>query len=140
MIHLKTEAIFDNNAPDFSEILQDLLNHDLIGLNLLILERVEILPRYRGSGLGLKILRHMEDRFSAGAAVVAMKSYPLQFEMKPNEEEGKKRWRNLSLDELPKDKNAATKKLCQYYKKLGFVQIPEAPFLVRSTAWPFSSE
>src|SRR5687768_5970786 len=40
--------------------------------NLLILDRVEILPKYRGGGVGLLVLTALIERFGAGAGVVGM--------------------------------------------------------------------
>lgn len=133
------EPIFGSNAPEFSDRLTKLLHHDVLGSNLLILDRLEILPEYRGKELGLSVMRHMMRRFSAGAAVVAIKPYPLQFEAGPSGEDEKK-WRaDFGLGQLPRDKRLATKTLCDYYSKLGFVRISRTPFMVRATAWPVPS-
>jgi len=134
------DAIFGDSSPDFSEALQELLDHDLVGSNLLILDRVEIFPAYRGKRLGLQALKHMVKRFSPGAAVVAMNPYPLQFESEPRGELDTMQWSELGLYELPTDKAAATKKLRRHYSQLEFVPLPSSPFLVRSTAWPFKSD
>jgi len=130
------DAVFGSNAPDFSDRLIKLLNHDVLGSNVLVLDRLEILPQYRGSKLGLSIMRHMIRRFAAGAAIVAIKPFPLQFEVEPSSGDERK-WRtDLGLVQLPKDKRVATKKLCDYYSKLGFLRISRTPFMVRATAWP----
>lgn len=46
---------------------------EIWNFNLLILDRVEILPKYRGGGIGLLVLTSLIERFSAGAGVVGMK-------------------------------------------------------------------
>ena len=66
---------------DFNENFLEVVGHEVSDYNLLILDRLEIIiPQYRGKKLGLTILHHMIERFSAGASIVAMKPFPLQFE------------------------------------------------------------
>lgn len=133
------EPIFGSEAPDFSNRLLELLDHEVLGNNFLILDRLEVLPQYRGKGLGLSVLRHMIARFSSGAALVAIKPFPLQFETAPSIE-AEKKWRaRLKLDQLPTDEDVATEKLCQYYGKLGFLCLSGTPMMVMSTAWSLPS-
>ena len=80
----------------------------------------------------LEIMR----RFSAGAALVAIKPFPLQFEPASSSDDEKK-WRtDLGLAELPKGKRIATKKLSDYYSRLGFLRLGRTPFMVRGTGRP----
>jgi GNAT superfamily N-acetyltransferase len=126
--------IFGSATPDFSHHLLETLDYDILGGNLLILDRLEILPQYRGKGIGLRALRHMIEHFSPGAAVVAMKPFPLQFEIASSDTE--KRWRAmLELDQLPMDKDVATEKLRRHYSKLGFLRLRSTPMMVMSTTW-----
>jgi hypothetical protein len=41
------------------------------GADLLILDRIEILPKYQGGGAGLLVLISLIERFGAGAGVLA---------------------------------------------------------------------
>lgn len=96
--------------------------------NLLILDRLEILPRYRGHGYGLEALIGMMHWFQAGAGLVAMKPYPLQFEgggPTPGEPDP------MELAKLPIKEIAARTKLRRYYAQLGFRLVPKTPFMVR---------
>jgi GNAT superfamily N-acetyltransferase len=127
-------SIYVTNGTDFNEKLLHLLNYDAIGNNCLILDRLELLPRYRGRNLGLIILRRLIQRFSLGAGVVAIKPFPLQFEHEPSTEKGD-HWRNeLQLTNFTKIEHAATQKLRSYYRKLGFIGMRGTPFMFRSTA------
>lgn len=133
-------AIFGSNAPGFSDRLMKLLKYDVLYSNLLILDRLEIRSKYRGNGLGLSIIRQMARRFSAGAAVIAIKPFPLQFEAEPSGDMEKK-WRaDLGLGQLSTDERRATKKLCDYYSKLGFIRMNRTPFMVKATAWADPSD
>lgn len=129
------DAIFGAKSPDFSDRLMKLLNYDVVGSNVLILDRLEVLPQYRRRGVGLRIMRNMMKRFGGGAAVVAIKPFPLQFEVEPSNEDERK-WRTeLGLGQLPKNEPVATKKLRDYYGRLGFLRVSRTPFMVRATAW-----
>lgn len=128
------EPIFESEGYDFNENLLEVVNHEVSSYNLLILDRLEILPQYRKKKLGLTILHHMIERFSAGASIVAMKPFPLQFE--PIRDEDKKKWRDrMRLDQFPTDKNIAIEKLYTYYRKLGFIHLSGTPMMVISTDW-----
>jgi hypothetical protein len=74
------KAVLDSDGAPFSRRLYNLLGDDIWNFNFLILDRVELLPRFRGSGVGLFVLWSLIERFGAGAGVVGMKPFPLQFE------------------------------------------------------------
>lgn len=96
--------------------------------NLLILDRLEILPRYRGRGYGLQALIGMMHWFQAGAGLVAMKPFPLQFEAhdrRPGEHDP------MELERFATGEVAARTKLRRYYAQLGFKLVPKTHFMVR---------
>ena len=96
------EPIFDSNGYDFNDNLLETVDDEVTGQNLLIIDRLEILPRYRGKKLSLLILNHMINRFSSGAAIIAMKPFPLQFEAVMDEK--KKKWcERMRIDRFPTD-------------------------------------
>ncbi len=126
--------IFESEEHDFNNHLLELFGHDVFGSNLLILDRLEILPQYRGKKIGLIVLRHAITRFSSGAAIVAMKPFPLQFEVKPSGETQKKWHDRMKLVQMQTDQEVATNTLCNYYSKLGFIKIIDTPMMAVSTA------
>src|SRR5215467_10462048 len=132
------EAVLDSNEAPSSARLQKLLGDEIWNFNLLILDRVEILPKYRGGRVGLLVLTALIERFGAGAGVVGMKPFRLQLE--PRESRDSSGWaKRLRLDDLPRDEKMAKKKLKRYYGKLGFVEMKSTPFMFRSTAWELPS-
>lgn len=132
------EAILGSNEAPFSARLQKLLGDEIWNFNLLILDRVEILPKYRGGGVGLLVLTTLIERLGAGAGVVGMKPFPLQLE--PKQSRDSSGWaKRLRLDDLPRDEKVAKEKLKQYYRKLGFVDMKSTPFMFRSMAWELPS-
>lgn len=97
--------------------------------NLLILDRLEILPRYRGHGYGLQALIGMMHWFQAGAGLVAMKPFPLQSEAsnrRPGDPPDP-----MELDKFPSHHTAARSKLRRYYAQLGFKLVTKTEFMVR---------
>lgn len=71
-------TIFDVGTLDPSPELRRLFKDEVWPGNTLILDRLEILPEFRGYNLGLAVMRRLIERFGAGAAVVAMKPFPLR--------------------------------------------------------------
>jgi hypothetical protein len=127
-------AIFASDSLDISEELQKLLKYDAGWGNVLILNRLEILPVFRRRNLGLLVMRRLIERFGAGAAWVAIKPFPLQRECHSHDDD---EWRaKLQLSGLEKDARRATAKLRQYYKQLGFKAMKGTPFMFLSTEEP----
>jgi hypothetical protein len=83
--------------------------------------------------VGLLVLRSLIERFGAGVGVVGMKPFPLQLERKDATDS---RWRRrLSLEQFPSDSEISTRKLRNYYHRLGFVRMRSTPFMFRSLSW-----
>lgn len=127
------EPIFGDNEPYFSDDVECITNGNADGFNLLILDRVEIIPEFRGLSIGLKVLRQMMITFSKGAGIITLKAFPLQFENEKTHERNRA-WRTvLSLENFVNDKDLSTQKLKNYYGKLGFISLPESDFMVFPT-------
>jgi len=117
--------------------LERLVGDPPFDLNLLILDRLELLPAYRGRGLGLRVLCEMIRRFSPGAGIVAMQPFPLQFQNRRGEVETDPWRRSLKLPGGVK--RSALQTLRRHYAKLGFVRVPKTDLMIRSTEWPLPS-
>ena len=127
------DAVLNSDETPFSKRLLNLLGNEIGNLNFLILDRVELLPKYRGNGVGLLVLRSLIERFGAGTGVVGMKPFPVQFEPKDATDSP---WRRrLRLEQFPTDAKISMRKLRDYYHRLGFVPMRSTPFLFRSTSW-----
>lgn len=123
-------AIFAGDSLAISERLDKLFNFESGWGNVLILERLEILPKFRGNKLGLLVMRRLIERFGSGAAYVAIKPFPLQDEYIGSKEEDP--WRaELQLSNLDKNHRRATAKLHRYYRQLGFKAMKGTPFMFR---------
>ena len=103
------DAVLDSDETPFTRRLHNLLGNEINNFNFLILDRVELLPKYRGNGVGLLVLRSLIERFGTGAGVVGMKPFPLQFEPKDATDSP---WsRQLRLEQFPSDSKISTSKL-----------------------------
>lgn len=129
-------AIFDIETLGPSSALTHLFNEVVWPGNVLILDRLEILPEFRGHNLGLAVMRRLIERFGAGAGVVAIKPFPLQCELTGQEED---EWRQkMRLDDFEQNLPRATARLRRHYAELGFKFMKGTPFMFRNagTALP----
>lgn len=96
--------------------------------NFLIIDRLEILPAYRGRKYGLQAMRAMTRCLGTGCRFVALKPFPLQFEA------GRKRnheWlQSMEMAAFEQKERPATSKLIQYYGRLGFRRVPRTPLMI----------
>jgi hypothetical protein len=76
------EAVFDDATNEFKATL----GPDIYQSNLLIIDRVEIIPEFRGRKIGLVAMYRMIRQFSHGCGLVTIKVFPLQFEHRGNNE------------------------------------------------------
>lgn len=115
-------ALFDPKTNEFNKYVRQPFGRDVIddSVNLLILDRLEILPEYRGEGLGLACLYRCMQQYQHGCGIVAMKPFPLQFEPVRGSEDDDPWRQSLNLKAFGRDEKACTKKLESYYRRLGF--------------------
>jgi GNAT superfamily N-acetyltransferase len=130
-------AILDRNQAPFSSQLQGLLGDEIWNSNLIILDRLEILPKYRGRGAGLMILIALIERFGSGAGVVGMKPFPLQSE--PSQSADSSWAKRLKLRNLSSDHKMSERKLKQYYGNLGFIEMRSTAFMFWNMSWALPS-
>jgi hypothetical protein len=117
---------------EFCTQVEKLFDGDVYDRDIVLITEVLIKPQFRGSGLGLWAMRLMMTKMSPGAGLIVIKPFPLQFDhnMLKNQE----LCREYGITELPKKKVSATRKLTEYYAKLGFRRLPKTPLMVASTA------
>lgn len=130
----RTIDYFDLYASDFDfapNVIEALGGEDRWTPNMLILERLEILPKYRRRGYGLRVLRWLQFHFSTGCGLVAMKPFPLQFEGgTPEENKDKPEFAKLGLDQFRDSFDGALEKLRAHYGRLGFIEVSGTQFMV----------
>lgn len=121
------EALFDDDELRPAALAA--LPFESVGwsVTVLLLDRIEIKPKYRGRGYALLVLNALMRRFWIGASLVAMKPFPLQYEgaMPPvGHPDYVKTNRAFHRDKL---------KLQRYYSALGFRLVKGTDFMVRAT-------
>lgn len=86
----------------------------VVSQSMLIIDRTEILPGYRGRGYGLQAMHLLLAQLSLGCALAAIKPFPLQFE-------SKRQWKEeMALGSFKGKKPEATARLRTHYARLGF--------------------
>jgi len=121
--------LLGDNAGNFSPAVCKILAEEMVFCrNMLILDRPEILPRFRGQQLGLKYVRAAISRFGIGCRLAAIKPFPLQFEGKMGTVGGSETVEPSKS--MLADFDVATKKLKQYYAREGFVALRKSDLMI----------
>jgi ribosomal protein S18 acetylase RimI-like enzyme len=128
---------FDQTLLDTFEVLFDLetgymreslsLGGDgwLNGENLLHISKVEILPRYRGNGLGRIALRRMLKFLGDGLAAVVLEAHPVRYDSAITD------WtRKMKIENFEGKTDEGIRKLQNYWAKFGFRQIDGGMFYI----------
>jgi GNAT superfamily N-acetyltransferase len=124
--------------PDTERLREDV--EKLLGgvtlRNILVVNRVEILPAYRGMGLGLAMMWHLIQRHSAGCGIVALKAFPVQFRAGHLSDPERSDWnRQMGYDPYTYTVEFAHERVIFHLKKLGFEPIGNAGVMALSTAF-----
>jgi GNAT superfamily N-acetyltransferase len=121
--------LLGDDAGNFSRAVCKIVGEEMVFCrNILILDRLEILPRFRGQQLGLKYVRAAISRFGIGCRLAAIKPFPLQFEGKMGSISGND-YVEPSQSMLA-NFNAATKKLKKYYAHEGFISLKNSDLMI----------
>lgn len=100
--------------------------------NLLIINRIEILPKYRGQGLSKSIIEQSIVMFGNKTFAQVLKPFPLQQEpQNTSERESAKAWhKRMSYKLFKENEQDAKTDLLNHYKNLGFVEIKDTEYMV----------
>ena len=116
------ETIFDFSTNDFHDTVSEYFR-DSIGEDILLLKAIEILPDFRGRGLGKQLIKDIYIRFRHSCSMVALKAFPMQCEGCENgaDYEYENDWqRKMGYGNMNRDLEKNSYKLYAYYQKLGF--------------------
>lgn len=115
------EELYDEHE-EYSKAIKG--GREIDNSNVLYIRRVELLPQWRGRGIGKKVLKDIIWRFTGGCGLVVLKSFPLQFE--EGILEATDLWtQQLLLADLPKRKGSVQKKLDRFYQSVGFRKLAD---------------
>lgn len=132
------EVIFNlENEDDYWTKLDEFFNYDLLtSYDICFIERVELLPEFRGKGIGKWVVKNIIERFYGSCGLVVLKAFPLQHE---DEKRYPSEWiAKMKLDELESDLEKAQYKLFHYYQQMGFSNpFEQEYFLIRPEEFDF---
>ena len=106
--------------------------------NILYLDRIEILPEYRGKGYGKLITKDILLRLNSSYGIAILKAFPLQLEVShPNSSKQDSEWNTkMNFKQMEQDSNIAKKQLYNFYKKMGFKRYKRSEYFYLNPAFP----
>jgi hypothetical protein len=113
------ELLFDSDTGFWKQEVQD--EYEASGCDLLIIDCMEIRPKFRGTGVGPIAIDRTIDIFGPVCGLVACKPWPLQFT--PAFARDRKALKRLKAPGIAQDD--AVKKLRVYWSRLGFWPLEE---------------
>ncbi|MFC1779435.1 hypothetical protein ACFLZU_03760 [Thermodesulfobacteriota bacterium] len=122
--------LYDVETLSFKESFLEIIGYGGWSRNILIIDRIEILPEYRGEGLAKEAINEAIRLFSSRADVAVLMADPLQFEPNRDSPEWDKKMR---LGELEQEREKANKALVSFYEGLGFSMICKKRIMARTT-------
>ncbi|APR87938.1 hypothetical protein A7982_13287 [Minicystis rosea] len=123
------EAIFDHETDE----IWDSVAEKTSGQDVLFVNSIELLPRYRGRRLGLQALQRTMEFLGTGCAVTVVEAHPIDYDQVQDE-----RWvQRMRLKRFKRDVDAAAKRLRQYWSRLGFKRAGRTNYLTFDMAYRF---
>lgn len=111
----------------FKSELETMFGEYILAPNILVVDRLEVLPEFRGKNIGLACLQRCIQQYAHDCGVVALRCFPLQFEGRDDDA----RWRRkMKFGKLSKDFDQSLAKLKQYYGSLGFMPLSDGEIMV----------
>jgi GNAT superfamily N-acetyltransferase len=115
-----SEQLFswEKDGQPFDKLDELFDDEPIFNRDVCFIERLELLPAYRGRGIGKEVLTSIARRFYTSCGLIVVKAYPLQHEARlPNVRD---EWtKEMRLDELEQDLEQAQYQLYNWYQKLG---------------------
>ncbi len=122
------EAVFDSEDGFFNKNVLNAVRDINYSRNVLILDRLGIVPEFRGHRLGLLVLRKLIQRFGNSVGLVALDPVPFAYSETIHKTGD---WSHREIDESDPE----TEKLRAYYRHLGFHELPVTSVMVLSPAF-----
>ncbi len=125
-LHELGATVMDYEMNDFRESLLD--EEGAGSSNLLVIDRLELLPNWRKKSIGKKVIKDIIWRFSGCFGLVMLKAFPLQQEFQyPNSQ--KNTWeKEMKMVDFSQDEEFSNYKIFAYYQSLGFVQFENTDY------------
>ncbi|MBL6991616.1 MAG: hypothetical protein ISR65_17660 [Bacteriovoracaceae bacterium] len=107
-----------------------------LGLDLLIVDYLEINPKWRGTGLGLIAGLRTLQNFRRGCRYVAITPFPPQC---AGWASGQMESKRQKMQQLDQGQDKATKALTRYWQHLGFKEVDDSGIFILSPLTPLPS-
>ena len=128
------ETLFDPRTDELRKNVKELLG-DVALRNILVITRVEVLPGYRGMGIGLATVWRLIRRHSTGCGIVVLKAFPFQFRTGRLSDLEESDWnKKMGYDPNSQTMEFAHEKLLFHVMKLGFERIGDRGVIALSTS------
>ena len=109
---------WEEDKEFYSKIEDYFTDIPLINSNICFLERLELLPQYRGLGIGKKVILNLAQRFYDACGLWVINAFPLQHQNINNPEWNE--WQKLMrYSKLEADYEKSKYKLFHYYQQMG---------------------
>jgi hypothetical protein len=128
-LYASTQPFFDACFDPGTCELKPQLDDDTCNRNLLILNKLELFPAFRGEGHGLRILYHCIEQFAHGCAIAVLLCLPLQFGGLGTDAERALWLSRMDMGSYGTDQRQCTLRLKQHYRKLGFKSIGRTDYM-----------
>ena len=128
------ETLFDPRTDELRKNVKEQLGNVSLR-NILVITRVEILPEYRGIGIGLATVWRLIRHHSAECGIVVLKAFPFQFKARRLSDLEERDWnKKMGYDPHRHKMEFAHEKLLLHIMKLGFERIGDMGVLALSTS------
>jgi GNAT superfamily N-acetyltransferase len=116
-------------APEEGRLKEEIVDeYEALNSDLLIIDCVEVCPKFRGRGVGRFAIERTIEIFGTGCGLVACKPWPLQFT--PAAAGNPQLLKRLDAPEVAREE--AVSKLRKYWSTLGFWPVRDTGIYIRS--------
>jgi GNAT superfamily N-acetyltransferase len=124
------DSLFEDNW--FSPQVLRVIGSDEVPttMNVLVVDIVNVLPKFRGRNIGLSAIVGVVRRFRLGAGLVVMKPYPLQFSSHYRQPDKKEEADLYEFQRFVGDQRRCEAKLRKHYAQLGFKRLGRTAFMI----------
>jgi GNAT superfamily N-acetyltransferase len=126
------ETIMDFDENAFREPLSDEIMSG--SRNLLVINRLELLPEWRKKNIGKKIIKDIIWRFSGCCDLIILKAFPLQQEYQYAHSQKTEWEQKMQLHDLPQDEELSNYKVFSYYQRMGFTKLENTDYFYLNPA------
>lgn len=118
------DSIYDYESNFFNKKIREFYRNKILNENILVIQSMEIIEKYRNRRLGAMAIKDLINRFGVNCGLVTIRLFPMQHDDTMIRNAENKKWLGkLKLENLEKDEEQAFYKLAAYYQSLGFSNI-----------------